>query len=175
MAAIGGAGQLGAAQQGGFALHARGGQQQQRRGSRKRPDSTSSSNHRRTLSEGGGANGDNHESHFMQPTMASSARNATNLLSVSGRDTPHNNKLRIGHLKGNRFKVRLVELDADAPARLPALLERLAAALARRSTFRARFVTPSHVQLVALWYREQGLDLDAAPVLRPARRSSCPS
>ena len=39
--------------------------------------------------------------------------------------TPHNNKLRIGHLKGNRFKVRLVELDPDAPARQPALLERL--------------------------------------------------
>jgi len=70
----------------------------------------------------------------------------------------------------------LLNLRAGKHRRPPVeLLERLAAALARRSTFRARFVTPSHVQLVALWYREQGLDLDAAPVLRPARRSSCPS
>ncbi len=42
----------------------------------------------------------------------------------------HGNKLRTGHLKGNRFTLRLVGLHADAQARLPGLLERL-----RRGTF----------------------------------------
>lgn len=37
----------------------------------------------------------------------------------------HNNKLRTGHLQGNCFKIRLVELCPDAPQRLDALLERL--------------------------------------------------
>jgi tRNA pseudouridine13 synthase len=34
----------------------------------------------------------------------------------------HSNKLRTGHLHGNRFVIRLVELHEDAEARLPALL-----------------------------------------------------
>lgn len=34
----------------------------------------------------------------------------------------HTNKLRTGHLHGNRFSIRLVELKTDAESRLPALL-----------------------------------------------------
>ncbi|HMA91675.1 MAG TPA: tRNA pseudouridine(13) synthase TruD [Polyangiaceae bacterium] len=37
----------------------------------------------------------------------------------------HQNKLRTGHLHGNRFTLRLVELDADVRTRMPALVERL--------------------------------------------------
>lgn len=44
----------------------------------------------------------------------------------------HQNKLRTGHLHGNRFTIRLVGVCADAPRLLPALLERL-----RRGTLNA--------------------------------------
>lgn len=44
----------------------------------------------------------------------------------------HQNKLRTGHLHGNRFTLRLVGISAEAPLRLPALLERL-----RRGTLNA--------------------------------------
>lgn len=37
----------------------------------------------------------------------------------------HGNKLRTGHLHGNRFTIRLVALERDAAARLPALLHSL--------------------------------------------------
>lgn len=37
----------------------------------------------------------------------------------------HQNKLRTGHLHGNRFVIRLVELEPDASARMPALVDRL--------------------------------------------------
>ncbi len=40
---------------------------------------------------------------------------------------PHGHKLRIGHLRGNTFSIRLVDLEPEADLRLPALLERLAA------------------------------------------------
>ncbi len=40
----------------------------------------------------------------------------------------HNNKLRVGHLEGNRFKIRLVALDARAPALIEPFFARLAAA-----------------------------------------------
>ncbi|MCK6572299.1 tRNA pseudouridine(13) synthase TruD [Myxococcota bacterium] len=39
----------------------------------------------------------------------------------------HQNKLRLGHLRGNRFEIRLVGLDPEAEARLPALRNALAA------------------------------------------------
>lgn len=39
----------------------------------------------------------------------------------------HNNKLRVGHLQGNRFTIRLVEVGAGAPERLDRFFERLAA------------------------------------------------
>jgi tRNA pseudouridine13 synthase len=39
----------------------------------------------------------------------------------------HNNKLRVGHLEGNRFAIRLVELDPRAPERIGPFFERLAA------------------------------------------------
>jgi tRNA pseudouridine13 synthase len=39
----------------------------------------------------------------------------------------HNNKLRVGHLEGNRFSIRLVELEPRAPARIGPFFERLAA------------------------------------------------
>ena len=38
---------------------------------------------------------------------------------------PHNHKLKIGHLRANRFRIRLVDLVDDANTHLPALLERL--------------------------------------------------
>lgn len=38
----------------------------------------------------------------------------------------HTNKLRTGHLHGNRFELRIVELDVDAPSRLPLLLDVIA-------------------------------------------------
>lgn len=44
----------------------------------------------------------------------------------------HQNKLRTGHLHGNRFTIRLVDVVPDAPQRLPVLLERL-----RRGTLNA--------------------------------------
>lgn len=37
----------------------------------------------------------------------------------------HNNKLRVGHLEGNRFEIRLVGLSARAPERLGQFFERL--------------------------------------------------
>ncbi|MBU0552529.1 tRNA pseudouridine(13) synthase TruD [Myxococcota bacterium] len=37
----------------------------------------------------------------------------------------HRNKLKTGHLKGNRFRIRLAGVHPEAEARLPALLERL--------------------------------------------------
>jgi tRNA pseudouridine13 synthase len=37
----------------------------------------------------------------------------------------HTNKLRTGHSHGNRFGIRLVDLDREAPVRLPHLVERL--------------------------------------------------
>jgi tRNA pseudouridine13 synthase len=37
----------------------------------------------------------------------------------------HGNKLRPGHLHGNRFRILLRQVDPEAPARLPAILERL--------------------------------------------------
>ncbi len=39
--------------------------------------------------------------------------------------TRHANKLRIGHLEGNRFRIRLVGLDPQARAAAPALCERI--------------------------------------------------
>jgi tRNA pseudouridine13 synthase len=39
--------------------------------------------------------------------------------------TRHVNKLRLGHLAGNRFRIRLVELEPSAPARIAALCERI--------------------------------------------------
>jgi tRNA pseudouridine13 synthase len=39
----------------------------------------------------------------------------------------HNNKLRVGHLAGNRFTIRLVDVGAGAPERLDRFFERLAA------------------------------------------------
>jgi tRNA pseudouridine13 synthase len=39
----------------------------------------------------------------------------------------HNNKLRVGHLAGNRFTIRLVDVGADAPERLARFFERLSA------------------------------------------------
>jgi tRNA pseudouridine13 synthase len=44
----------------------------------------------------------------------------------------HQNKLRTGHLHGNIFRVRLLEISAESQLRLPALLERL-----RRGTLNA--------------------------------------
>ena len=38
----------------------------------------------------------------------------------------HNHKLKIGHLRANRFRIRLVDLADDANASLPGLLKRLA-------------------------------------------------
>ena len=70
----------------------------------------------------------------------------------------------------------LLHLRAGKHRRPPVdLLERLADALSRRSTFRRRFVTPTGDQLVAIWYREHGVDLDSQPGSKPARRSSCRS
>ena len=70
----------------------------------------------------------------------------------------------------------LLHLRAGKHRRPPVdLLERLADALSRRSTFRRRFVTPTADQLVALWYRDHGVDLDSQPGSKPARRSSCRS
>lgn len=39
----------------------------------------------------------------------------------------HTKKLRTGHVKGNRFKIKIRDVDEDAPQRLALLLERLAA------------------------------------------------
>ena len=39
----------------------------------------------------------------------------------------HGNKLKAGHLRGNRFRILLRDVDPDTPARLPALVERLRA------------------------------------------------
>ena len=39
----------------------------------------------------------------------------------------HNNKLRVGHLAGNRFTIRLVDVGASAPERLDRFFERFAA------------------------------------------------
>lgn len=76
----------------------------------------------------------------------------------------------------NVTRQALLHLRAGKHRRPPVdLLERLAAALSRRSTFRRRFVTPTADQLVALWYREHGVDLDSQPDTKPGRRSSCRS
>lgn len=48
---------------------------------------------------------------------------AFSLLEVSR----HNNKLRVGHLAGNRFTIRLVDVGTGAPERLDRFLERFAA------------------------------------------------
>jgi tRNA pseudouridine13 synthase len=48
----------------------------------------------------------------------------------------HGNKLRPGHLRGNRFRIRLREVDSDAATKLPVLLDRL------RSTGMANFYGP---------------------------------
>lgn len=70
----------------------------------------------------------------------------------------------------------LLHLRAGKHRRPPVkILERLADALSRRSTFRRRFVTPTGDQLVAIWYREHGVDLELKPDSKPARRSSCRS
>jgi len=70
----------------------------------------------------------------------------------------------------------LLHLRAGKHRRPPVdLLKLLADALSRRSTFRRRFVTPTADQLVALWYRDHGVDLDSQPGSKPARRSSCRS
>lgn len=42
--------------------------------------------------------------------------------------TRHANKLRIGHLAANRFRIRLVDLDPEAPKRILPLVERIAKA-----------------------------------------------
>ena len=39
--------------------------------------------------------------------------------------TAHGNKLGIGHLRGNRFRIRVREADPDSPARAGAILQRL--------------------------------------------------
>jgi len=41
------------------------------------------------------------------------------------RTSRHTNKLRAGHLRGNRFRIRIRQVHPEAAARLPALLERL--------------------------------------------------
>lgn len=70
----------------------------------------------------------------------------------------------------------LLHLRAGKHRRPPVdLLERLAAALSRRSTFRRRFVVPTADDLLALWYREHGVYLHAQPSGKPAKDSSCPS
>lgn len=67
----------------------------------------------------------------------------------------------------------LLHLRAGKHRRPPVdLLERLAAALLRRSTFRRRFVVPTADDLLALWYREHGVDVDASSAVTP-RRSRC--
>jgi tRNA pseudouridine13 synthase len=39
--------------------------------------------------------------------------------------TRHSNKLRTGHLAGNRFRIRITGVDADAPTRATAIVERI--------------------------------------------------
>ena len=39
--------------------------------------------------------------------------------------SPHRHKLRLGHLKGNRFTIKLRNVDAETPDRLPDLLAHL--------------------------------------------------
>jgi tRNA pseudouridine13 synthase len=58
-----------------------------------------------------------------RPPEAWQLPEAFQLLEVSR----HNNKLRVGHLEGNRFAIRLVELEPLAPARVATFFERLAA------------------------------------------------
>ena len=66
----------------------------------------------------------------------------------------------------------LLHLRAGKHRRPPVdLLKLLADALSRRSTFRRRFVPPSADQLVALWYRDHGVDLVTAP--SSSSRSRC--
>ena len=43
--------------------------------------------------------------------------------------TPHDKKLRTGHLRGNRFRLRLTDLHPDARERWPAIAERLQAGM----------------------------------------------
>ena len=48
---------------------------------------------------------------------------------VLGTPIPHRNKLRMGHLKGNRFEIRLRGLEPDAAVRWPALAAALTAGI----------------------------------------------
>lgn len=73
----------------------------------------------------------------------------------------------------NVTRQALLHLRAGKHRRPPVdLLERLADALSRRSTFRRRVVMPTADQLVALWYREHGVDFSQPPSVTP-RRSRC--
>jgi tRNA pseudouridine13 synthase len=58
-----------------------------------------------------------------RPPEAWQLPEAFSLLEVSR----HNNKLRVGHLAGNRFTIRLVDVGAGAPERLDRFFERFAA------------------------------------------------
>jgi tRNA pseudouridine13 synthase len=58
-----------------------------------------------------------------QPPEAWQLPEPFSLLEVSR----HNNKLRVGHLTGNRFTIRLVDVGAGAPERLDRFFERFAA------------------------------------------------